>query len=815
MRALLAALGMLLPFFAVLPQAQAEDEAATRRVVIVLDRGEAAKATRRTDENNALRVWTSLSQRGIEVSLVAAGVDGDDETQLTAVPPTKAGIAGLARRPAFDFSGPTDPRAALAHALAGGVAGPIDVLLLGPFGPVAGSEGEGEADARVAAWNDKAPEGSRVLAVRASEDARDALVDARGVASDGRIVVGFGEPRVETQPFSPFGAGPEGISARIRILADVVMLGAKADHTAVLAASSDAKDDTIQVEAIAGLHTLVLRRRPDDGRTATLTFAPVANRRSTQWLVEPPGPLTFRWEELAKEARLEGPDGKPAAPFVAVDVEVGAPKEVVLRLRRTRKGPPPAWRVAAKDGDLPLGLSATVGSEVETSPEIGESEVRVRFVAAAGRPIDARGTLLLEAEGYETPVALPFEIRVQKGAARLLVEGASAAAFPRAETEERPIIGFEALNANAPKALQVRAACDGGQEQWLRGLVLSEGGSVARWDPTKPLLLDVGVKRSLAFELAEDAPAELLWPCKVTLRADAIEGVGIDGGGVITVRKRRPHIKLGGPPPAFTLENGVLVSAEPLVLQLDPDGGDGAFLLDLFKTPPMLRSRGGSTGWQTVPRGQGIWHVVPTGEWSGTQPTIFRDQEEHVEIEIRWERGRTPGTITVPVEIGARWGKRGFVLVSLALMALLLALLIVGYMRTPPVKGVLLYTVDGLDGTVGRLDLAPVRRKTRVIVSDDKGKLSIAPKGDAIAKIRPTRVGGMLEYIDPHGTKEKRLLVDGVSLRLGRHLVRFVYGRPEGDEPAPTAPAGDDLLGPEYDIESGKIEALEDDPTDA
>lgn len=80
--------------------------------------------------------------------------------------------------------------------------------------------------------------------------------------------------------------------------------------------------------------------------------------------------------------------------------------------------------------------------------------------------------------------------------------------------------------------------------------------------------------------------------------------------------------------------------------------------------------------------------------------------------------------------------------------------------------------------------------------------------------MRPTRVGTMLEYLDVSGTKERRLLVDGVSLRLGRHLVRYVYGRPGADEATPTPPAGDDLLGPEYDIASGRIDSLDEEITD-
>ena len=68
----------------------------------------------------------------------------------------------------------------------------------------------------------------------------------------------------------------------------------------------------------------------------------------------------------------------------------------------------------------------------------------------------------------------------------------------------------------------------------------------------------------------------------------------------------------------------------------------------------------------------------------------------------------------------------------------------------------------------------------------------------------------MLEYADVGGTKERRLLVDGVSLRLGRHIIRYVYGRRASDELPPMPPPAEDLLGTEFDLESGRIEALED-----
>ncbi len=817
MRVLASGLGLCLLALLALttgPAAWAEDEAPARRVLVVIDRGSSAKGSARTDSNNALRIWSSLAQHGLDCRLVAAGVNGDGTTLIDAVSPTKAGLAGLGRRAVFDFAGPTDPRAVLAYALGSEegnetAEGAVDIVLLGNFGPTSKESAESLGEV-VSRWNKAAPEGSRVLAVRTQAGALKLLEDARGLVAGGRLVVGFGEPLVETQPFSPFALTPEGIEARVRVLADVLTLTRKAPHGPILSVTSDVRGDTLLLDATAGLHTLVVRRRPQDGRTATLTFARDESAENVHWLIDPPGPLTFRWDALAQEARLVTTDGSPAPAFTAIDVDAGTLKRVTLRLLRTRTGPAPAWQLSGKDGPLPTGLTVDVGPEVRTSHEVGESEVRLAFAALAGKPLEARGTLVLTAEGLKAPIELAYEIRVRAGHAVLEAEPV-VAALPHAASDKRSLLRLVAKNANVPAALQLVATCDGGQERWLRAILTTpSGGAVTRWKLTEPLVLELGDERAVSFELDAEAPAELLWPCVVAIKVVPLAGIKVEGGALLTVRKRRPRIKLGGPPPTFLLKDGTLRSHAPLVLQLDADGGEGDWLLGLTQTAPTLRSRTGKIGWQAVTRGAGVWHIVPTGEWEGPQPGIFRDQEDHVALEIAWEPGRDPGVINVPVEIPARWGERGFIILTLALMALLLVLLVSVYMRTPPVKGTLLYTVDGLDGTVGRLDLAAVGRKTRVIASDANGKLSVANRGESIAKVRPTRVGGMLEYVDVSGSKERRLLVDGVSLRLGRHIIRYVYGRPTQDELPPTPPPGEDLLGEEFDIASGRIQALED-----
>ena len=809
MRAVFAGLALALALALATPIC-AEDEGETppRRVIIVLDRGVAAQNAARTEAGNALRIWRSLEAQGVDARLLACGTDAGERTRLEDAPPTRAGLAGLAKNPLFAFAGPTDPRAVLDHVLAAGDEGPVDIVLLGPFGPDTDITNS-PFKKTVARWTKKATEGSRIFPVGPSPEVAALLSGAAGLVPSGRLIVGFGKPVVTTQPFSPLGAGPAPIKAQIRIVADVLDVGTALTNIAVLAPSSDVTEDEITTEANAGLHTFVLLRRGVDGRTATLTFHRSAND-DTHWLIPPPQPLTFRWESLTNEARLSGTEGKPATAYTAVDVEAGTPYVATYRLRRTRVGPAPAWRVAAAQGDLPEGLTVEVGPEVKVTPEIGESTVRVRFAAHAGKPVRAQGAITLSAEGVAELLVLPFEVRVAPGKAALKAE-VQLAALPRAKDDALSALRIVPENGNVPPAVRLIAACDGGQERWLRAHLISEEGNVTTWPLTETFLLPVNAPRRVAFELDEGTPTDLPWPCTVTIRAEAVPGVQTSGEASITVRRRQPRLALGGPPPTFRLEEGTLTSDQPLILRLDADGGDGAWLLALLATSPAVQSRGEAPiGWQAVGHGSGVWHLVPVGAWTGRQPGLFEASEVFVDLDILWEAGRTPGRIAVPVQIPPRWGTRGFMILALALMALLLALLILIWMRTPSVVGTLLYTVEGLEGTVGRLDLAAVGRRVRAITADATGKLTVAGSGTAIGKVRPTRVGGMLEYVDPSGSKERRLLVDGVSLRIGRHLVRYLSERATRSGAPTPVEAGADLLGPEFDIESGRIEAMED-----
>ena len=178
-------------------------------------------------------------------------------------------------------------------------------------------------------------------------------------------------------------------------------------------------------------------------------------------------------------------------------------------------------------------------------------------------------------------------------------------------------------------------------------------------------------------------------------------------------------------------------------------------------------------------------------------------------MEARPLRGPAPEALALPIEVPARWGLAGFVLLGLAAIALLIGGITVSQMRPPPVTGTLLYQVAGKEGAVGRLDLAPVRRRSAALVADVAGRLHLGGAGRTVATVRATRLGG--EVVLPAagaGAQERRLLVDGLVLEAGDHRLRYVSGRGDDGVPLPPSEALPDLLGPEYDIPTGRIERL-------
>lgn len=806
---------VLLPILA-LTAASAEG-AESRRFVVVLDRGIDATRGAAGDSGNALRLLDAMGKRELEATLLAAGSDARGRAHILLPEPSESGISDLAKEGPFTFRGPTDPRDALARILkdlaqdAEEQAAPIDVVFIGPFSAPKEPASKDQRLKVIQAWNDDAPAGSRIFPISMSAAARASLEGASGLLGKGQIVINAAAPTAATAAFSPLAPSEVPLTARVRVLVDLIRVGDTPEGGVVLGASSDVAEDQLETKTMAGVHDFHVRRRSTDGRTGTISFKQLPGDGAL-WLCAPPKPLTFRWETLRPDARLVGPSGVGTPPFAAMDIEVGSPYSVAYRLQRSLSGPTRAWGARTQGGPLPAGMRVTFGEETRASSEIAETEVRVSLEAAAGRPVEAQGVILFQADGMPDALHLPYDVRVQPGRGVLTV-GPTGAVVPAAVKDKLPTVQIEAKNANLPSTVLLEVHCPGEQRLWLTAFVRSPEGGVVPWSLQKRHELPVGAPRTLTFELSEGAPAELAWPCVITIRPLPRPGIEVTGGGTLSIRLRKPRLNLRAPAPSLLVIDGEVVAEHPIVLELDADGGDGEWLLGLLsKKPTVSTPDGAPVDWEVVGQEAGTWLVQPRSPWKGISPRIFRTVEQSVSLDVRWAAGTAPGTIEVPVGLTPRWGKKGYILVVLAGLAILLALLIFLQMRSASLSGTLIYTVEGLEGTVGRLDLSSGGRGVAVVRSDERGRLTLQGKGSEriVVRVLPTRVGGLLEV--PGSATGRRLLVDGLSLRVGRHLLRYVSGQPQAGEAAAQMEEVPDLLGPEFDIDSGRIEGLEEKP---
>ena len=811
---LLAGLGLLCALLALpgAPLLHAEEAA---RVIVVLDRGAQAKTTAEGDAGNAVRLVERIQAQGRRALLLALGRDAKGRAVTRNLRPTADGLRELSEDEDYAFRGDSDARVALQRALAAHDGeGPVDILLLGPFQGTPPEDAEvDEALALIpGTWSETAPAGSRILPVRLQPEALASLRDARGLAASGWLVAGMGAPSVKPAPFSPLalpGAAPAPLRAEIRLLVDVLPLGSTTSIEPVVEVRTDVEGDSITTRTVAGLHTFTIERAQRDGRTAALRFQQV-DRPDVLWLSDLPEPLAFTWETLAPDVQLVGPQEEVKPTFTAVDVDAGRPHATSYRIQRSRSGPTPAWRASFEGGARPAGLEVSIQEEVQQNADVAVTEVRVSFTAAPAAPVDAKGTIVLRADGVEGALRIPYVVQVTPGRVALVVD-ARLQAVPPAAADEVSTLEIQTKNANAPRTLPVEATTTGEHSSFLEALLEAPDGTVRSVPLSAPFELDVDTRYRLSFRLSPAATETLAWPCEVTFRLRARPGVEGTGMAVVTVRQRQPRLKLVGPLPTFRLVEGAVVSDAPLRLRLDSDGGDGAWALALLASTPTVRvAPDAPIGWRAVGKGAGEWDLVPSGQWHGPDPGIFDPATLEVPLRVEWDPGAAPEHLLVSIEIAPKWGNKGFILVGLAAAALLLGGLVVVLMRPAPVRGTLLYTVEGLEGTVGRLDLTPVGRRATLICADERGRLSLDAGGTRMLRVLPTRVGGMLEVLGAGGESDggRRLLVDGLSLRAGSHLIRFVSGE-AGENAAPPQPVPD-LLGEEFDLESGRIEALDD-----
>ena len=854
----LAALALLAP-----TPAAAEEETTTWTLVV--DEG----ASRGAEESASLRrmaldVAQAARARGHLVRFLAAGAKKDGTPALAELRRTGKASDRSSRLTAWakevgEAKFHEEGRASATASLKGVLErheeeGPLIVLFVGSFQPPpveddeSGDEGADEEDAPapdpraeaeaagVQTWTEDAPAGSRAMALAGlAPESFDSLRALPGFVAGGFVILEAGTYDARTAPYSPLQAllglptkerqRAEGeLLLRTLALAPAEKPGTWAPLRAVLdfeVTDSDDNKDLAFVEPREG--RLALHRSPLGGPTLELAFAwKESGARPAVPLCDPPPALTLKWLELRPHAHLV--QREPGARVAIVATDIPGPHIAHVRVLRTVSDPERRWWWQPEDGEptteLPAGLSlveeeAPVAEDGPGRRLIRSITVRLRFSPQPGlRTSQWKGKLLYKPRNSKID-ELRVRVDVRSGAPRVSLEGPEAepsVVLPR--TSEAAGIPLRISTRGEPRparvALALSATAVTGTLPTLVWRVRGKGGISA---PVEGAAARVDVPVDEDLELLVDLtpgapPTDVQGALRVTVPAQ--EDLQATGTVTSTFRTRRPRLRLAELRPELRVEGGELVIDPPLRLELDADGADGPWLLARMRKPPVVRGRLGdlpAEAWTVESEAPGIWRARPSGPWTGLTPAAFEDQEQTLHMEVTWPDGPAPEALDLVVVIPARWGVRGWLFVGLAVLALALATFTFLQVRPPPITGTLLYTAEGLERTVGRLDLEPVGRSTAILRADKQGRLSLGTSGEAIAVLRPTRVAGTIEVPGEDGTPEKRLLVDGLTVRIGAHAVRYISGQPTDEDMAKPLIDVPDLLGPEFDVGSGRFDA--------
>lgn len=817
MRRIFVLLALILAAAGVHP-ARAEDPFSGSAYVVV-DRGQGAAGLDQELRDLALELVPRLQAQGRKVTVLLAGASASGRPRLyTADPSPDVLERALAREEGMRFEGPSDARHVL-RTIQQRHAGPgsVDVLLLGPFADLLPESEEVRAREAQEAWNEKGPSEARVLPVRTSPAGMERLSAVRGLRTRGCLLLAIGPVELKPEPWSPFEL-PEpllrlDLSISLRTLAvgvapsppPLVVRGAAADQITPLESETGLRA-RVQRPASAGRELVLAVQRSDDPDVIAL--------------VAPPEPIHVDFPDPKPDWRLEGADESPSPAFRALSVEVDAPVEKAYRLLRTRSGPVSPLRALVDSGELPLGLTVHFGDDVVRSSELHEVRVSVRFEAVAARTVQTAGTLRIESDGWPGFLRLPFEVSTAPGRWRIQAdEDDPQVRLPMARSDEGVALHIVAENANVPENLELAVQWDppeAGQGCELR--LEDERGT--RFRPDAQGRVEVGSARRLRVRVESHDLQALLdplaggYPATLSVRPAPRPGVQAHGHVQVRIVGRSPRIVLHGESARWRRENREWVIERPLLLRLDADGGEGDWLLALHKTAPAVKILRGDVPLEVAERGPGLWEALPPDASALPRAEVFEDRETELPLRVSWTHGRAPEDVRVPIGLTARWGARGWILVGLAGLALLLGVLAFFQLRPPPLRGTLLYTARSLGGTVGRLELGVPRRQAE-IVRDSRDRLSLGGAGDVLASVRATRVGGVLMApAQGEAPAVRRLLVDGLQLQLGDHTLRYVSGLATEVETRALLQPVDDLLGPEFDLASGRVEDLQPDEAD-
>lgn len=786
------------------------EPARAETVVLVLDRGQGAQASSTQDAALTLRLAHLCQARGDALKVIAVGARANGKPRVVdlSVPLTAPALAALDGKEGTSFDGPSDARAALAAALRGSTPrAPLTLVLLGPFGKVEPTpEGAGFA---LDTWNRTAPPGSRLLPLSLSPEGAALLSGAKGWQASGTLVLAVGPASFEPEPWSAFDEGAV-LSALVRVLVTRIAWGAAAASAPDVTALGAADDVLTRLEPEGDTQRFRLEHPRVRGLSTRLAFEPPRPEGSFA-PAAPPAPLEVTWAQVKPEVRWLPPEG--AAPgLVALDLERGAAREARLRYRRTASAEPASWITLVERADpgdpTPVELSATVVSERRLSPFLVEGEVAL--VARPEEPRAARiaGTLSLEPQGEGAGAALrvTYDLAYAPPRARLTLRTPDRPQrLPPATTDAPWTLTVQAENGNAPASVGLAWRTTlAPEQQALLSLRVRRGDQeeqVWRADEVRDLPLGVTFQVRVVQQGGRWLKPEAVGV--VRFLAPTAPGLELTVEGEGRVEARKPRHVAEPLDPVYRVDAQDPHDERRLRLTLEPDGCDGEWLAALLDSPPrfVVPPAAEPQAFEVAPLAPGRYEVRRVGPWKGERADIFADRTESLGT---WALGDVGGgrlpSVQARVLVPARWGRLGYVLAGLAGLAVLLGLATLRAHRIPPISGTLLYTIEGRAGAVGRLPLAPVGRRPASVTVDGSGRLSLRGSGPVLCRVRPTRVGGMLEVPGEGGRAERRLLVSGLALTVGRHAVRYVQGADE-QAPGPTAPeAVPDLLGPEYDL---------------
>lgn len=781
-------------------------------VIVVVDRGQGARAGSVEQAALTLRVAAACQARGDSLRVMAVGARANGKPRVLdlRVPLEAQALADLDAKEGTAFDGPSDARAALAAALRGSTPRePVTLILVGPFGKVEPvPEGAGFA---LESWNRTAPAGSRILPLSLSADGAALLASAKGFQARGTLVLALGPASALPEPWSAFAESAV-LTAEVRVPVvraawgggdgsvdgadlELPLVGGEGDTLTRLPAQGDVRRWRLEHAQVKGLK-------------AALRFEPP---RSTGpvLLAAAPGALEVAWAEVKPEVRWLAEGG--AAPQVtAADLERGRPREARFAYRRTATAEPSGWLSVVEREDAAQALPAEVGLRAEgerrVTPFVVEGEAVLTLTPGAPRAGRFAGRVVLEPQGpgAGAPLAVAYALAYLPAKVTAALTGPEQPVKLPPSSLEKPLtLRVEAANANAPEAVDLA---------WTSALadlslrVRRGDQEEVVWRSREAFRFQVGAVYALRFA-APDRPA---WghhergPKALVLAPVPVAGVDVACTGSVAYRAREPAWRVDAADARYRADAQDPRDERPLRAVLDADGGDGAWLAwRLEQAPPLEQVADSPQRFAVVSVGPGRVELRREGPWKGGRGGIFTDRVEEVEVGFP-----EPKTLQrLPVLVPARWGAMGYVLAGLAGLAALLGLFAWRLSRVLPVGGTLLYTTEGRPGAVGRLPLLTVGRRRTPITLDGQGRLTLRGSGPLLARILPTRVGGMLEVQRDGGRTERRLLVDGLTVSLGRHALRYVQGTGEGAPPPPEPGAVPDLLGPEYDLPTSTDDA--------